>query len=100
MSQTQAAATPRRLTHDPLTGRRLPRWAPVAVLAAAVAIALALAVLTPVQGVGGTLVVGVLAYLAVQTGWSLAVEGRGTRGVDWRRRCSTARSSRPSSRSC
>jgi phosphate transport system permease protein len=75
MSQTQTTATTRRLTHDPLTGRRLPRWAPLVVLAAAVGIAVMLAALTPVQGVAGTVVVGVLAYLAVQTAWSMAVEG-------------------------
>lgn len=62
--------------HDALSGRRLPRWAVPAVAVAALALAVLLNVTTSVAGVAGTLVVAVLLFLTLQTGWSFRVEGR------------------------
>jgi phosphate transport system permease protein len=64
------------LLHRALAGGKLPRWAPAAAGLAALAMALVLNVLTSVDGVAGTLVVAVLIFVAVQTSWSFAVEGR------------------------
>ena len=56
--------------------RRLPPWNVPAIAVAAIAIALLLNVTTGVAGVAGTCVVAVIAYLVLQTAWSLAIEGR------------------------
>jgi len=61
---------------DALTGRRLPKWAPVAAGASGLALAGLANLFTSVAGVAGTLVVAVLLFLVIQTGWSFAVEGR------------------------
>ena len=63
------------LTSEVLAGRRLPRWAPVAAGLGGVTLALLANLLTPVDGVAGTVVVAVLLYLVIQTGWSFTVEG-------------------------
>lgn len=65
-----------QLLHAALAGGKLPRWAPTAVAGAAVVLAVLLNLLTPVDGVAGTLVVGVLVFVIVQTAWSFTVEGR------------------------
>ena len=59
-----------------LTGKTLPRLAPVYSAAAAIVVALILNVTTGVQGVAGTVVVAVLLFIVGQTAWSFAVEGR------------------------
>lgn len=59
-----------------LTNRTLPRTAPLISAAGAVVLALVLNVTTGVQGVAGTAVVAVIAYVIGQTAWSFAVEGR------------------------
>ena len=63
---------------DPLrlTGRRLPRWAPAASVAAGLLIGLLLLV-TGVKILGLTWwVVALLAFLLIYGGWTLSVEGR------------------------
>jgi phosphate transport system permease protein len=76
MTTTAPAARPERmLVHDPLTGRRLPRWHAPALVVAALLLAVALNLVTPIQGTADTLFVAVLCYLALQTIWSLVVEG-------------------------
>ena len=76
MSTLAPPAVPeRRLTHDPLTGRRLPRGYAFAVTAAALVLAYGLAKITPIQGTADTLVVAVVLYLVLQTAWSISVEG-------------------------
>lgn len=65
-----------QLLHAALAGGRLPRWAPAAAAGASVALAWLLNLLTPVDGVAGTVVVAVLLFVVAQTGWSFAVEGR------------------------
>ena len=65
-----------QLLHDALTGGRLPRWAVPAVAVGSVLAALVLNVTTSVAGIAGTLIVAVLIFVAAQTGWSFAVEGR------------------------
>ncbi len=64
------------LLHAALAGGKLPRWSVAGVAVAALVLALALNTFTAVDGVGGTLVVGVLLFVAIQTAWSFAVEGR------------------------
>jgi hypothetical protein len=64
------------LLHRALAGGKLPRWAPAAAGAGALVLALVLNVLTPVDGVAGTLVVAVLVFVIAQTAWSFGVEGR------------------------
>jgi phosphate transport system permease protein len=65
-----------KLLHDALTGGRLPRWAVPAVAVGSLLAALVLNVTTSVAGVAGTLIVAVLIFVAAQTAWSFAVEGR------------------------
>ncbi|HET7902643.1 MAG TPA: phosphate ABC transporter permease PstA [Candidatus Nanopelagicales bacterium] len=65
-----------QLLHAALSGGKLPRWAPAAAGVAAVAVALLLNVVTPVDGVAGTAVVAALLFATIQTVWSFAVEGR------------------------
>ena len=65
-----------RLLHDALAGGKLPRWAVPAVAVAAVALALLLTAFTGIGGIAGTMVVAVLLFAVIQTGWSFAVEGR------------------------
>lgn len=65
-----------QLLHDALTGGRLPRWAVPAVAVGSLLAALVLNVTTSVAGVAGTLIVAVLIFVAAQTAWSFAVEGR------------------------
>ncbi|HEY5247371.1 MAG TPA: phosphate ABC transporter, permease protein PstA, partial [Dermatophilaceae bacterium] len=60
----------------PLSGGKLPRWAPWVVALAAVALALLLAVLTGIAGVAGTTIVAALIFLVLLTAWSFSVEGR------------------------
>lgn len=60
---------------EALAGRRLPRWAPVAVVVLSLALALA------ANAAGGVLglawfVLWALLFMLIQTGWSFAVEGR------------------------
>jgi phosphate transport system permease protein len=62
--------------HRALSGRTLPVWAPWASAVAAAVVALLVAWLTPVSGRAGTLLVGVLLFLVIETGWSFSVEGR------------------------
>jgi phosphate transport system permease protein len=64
------------LLRDALSGGRLPRWGVPALGVGSVALALVLNVTTSVAGVAGTLIVAVLIFLAAQTIWSFAVEGR------------------------
>ncbi|MBI1378335.1 MAG: phosphate ABC transporter permease PstA [Frankiales bacterium] len=64
------------LLHRALAGGKLPRWAVPALAAGSLLLALLLNVTTSVDGVAGTLVVAVVIFLAAQTGWSFAVEGR------------------------
>jgi phosphate transport system permease protein len=64
------------LLHAALIGNRLPRWGVPAVAVGALLLAMVLNVLTPVDGVAGTLVVAVLLFLVGQTAWSFAIEGR------------------------
>jgi phosphate transport system permease protein len=75
--------TARRMTNDPLhlTGARLPRWAPAAALVIALLLTGGAFAVTPMQGTGPFVVVAILAFVTVQTGWSFAVEGR-RRAVD------------------
>jgi len=61
---------------SPLAGGKLPRWAVPAVAAGALGLALLLNVVTSVAGVAGTVIVAVLIFVAGQTAWSFAVEGR------------------------
>ncbi len=76
MSAVAPPALPQRsLSHDPLTGRRLPRWYALVVVAAALALAVVLAAVTAIQGTADTLLVALLLYLVLQTAWSVAVEG-------------------------
>lgn len=63
---------------DPLrlTGRRLPRWAPIGALAVGLLVGLVVQV-TGVSILGlASVIVAVLVFLIVYTGWTLAVEGR------------------------
>jgi phosphate transport system permease protein len=64
------------LLHDALTGGRLPRWAVPALAVGSVVLAIVLNLTTSVAGVAGTLIVAVLIFVASQTAWSFAVEGR------------------------
>ncbi|MFN8168867.1 MAG: phosphate ABC transporter permease PstA [Candidatus Nanopelagicales bacterium] len=64
------------LLRDALSGGRLPRWAVPALGAGSLALAVVLNLTTSVAGVAGTLIVAVLIFLAAQTAWSFAVEGR------------------------
>ncbi|MEZ5116001.1 MAG: phosphate ABC transporter permease PstA [Candidatus Nanopelagicales bacterium] len=59
-----------------LRGARLPRWAPYAAGAAAVVLAFLLAMVTGIEGWGGTATVAVLLFLVGLTSWSFLVEGR------------------------
>jgi phosphate transport system permease protein len=59
-----------------LTGRTLPRLAPIYSAVTAVALALLLNAVTSVQGVAGTVVVAVLLFVIGQTAWSFRVEGK------------------------
>jgi phosphate transport system permease protein len=68
--------TPESVLHRALSGRTLPRWAPAASAVAGAVLALLLAWLTPVSGRAGTLLVGVVLFIAIETGWSFSVEGR------------------------
>lgn len=58
-----------------LAGGKLPRWMPVVLAGAAVALAGLLNVTTGIAGVAGTAVVAALAFLVLQTGLSWKVEG-------------------------
>jgi phosphate transport system permease protein len=58
-----------------LRANTLPRWAPLAVIAGAVVVALLLNLTTSVHGYAGTIVIAVLLYLIGQTAWSFGVEG-------------------------
>ena len=60
----------------PLSGGKLPRWAPWGVALAAIALALLLAAFTGIAGVAGTTIVAALLFLVLLTGWSFSVEGR------------------------
>jgi len=59
-----------------LAMRSLPRFASLYSALVAGGLAAVLVTLTPAQGVAGSLVIWYLLYMAVQTGWSFAVEGR------------------------
>lgn len=59
-----------------LTGKTLPRLAPLYSAGAAIAVALILNATTGIQGIAGTVVVAVLLFVVGQTAWSFAVEGR------------------------
>ena len=67
--------------HLHLTGARLPRWAPLAVLAVAALVTAGLFAVTPMQGVAEGVVVTVVLFVVLQTAWSFTVEGR-RRAVD------------------
>jgi phosphate transport system permease protein len=64
------------LLHRALSGEKLPRWAPAAAALAAAVLALLLAEFTAISGRAGTLLVGLALFVAIQTTWSFAVEGR------------------------
>jgi phosphate transport system permease protein len=65
-----------RLLHDALAGGKLPRWSVPAVAVLAAVLAMGLNLVTGIDGIAGTMVVGVLLFAVIQTGWSFAVEGR------------------------
>jgi phosphate transport system permease protein len=69
--------------NDPLnlTGGRLPRWALPVSFVIALLLMGALFAVTPMQGVAEAVVVTVVLFVAVQTAWSFAAEGR-RRAVD------------------
>lgn len=75
---TPTAAQGKRPTDDRLNlaGAQLPRWAPAAAFAAAIAAAAGVFAVTPLQGTGAFVVVAVLLFVVVQTSWSFMVEGR------------------------
>jgi phosphate transport system permease protein len=73
---TAAAGPPETVLHRALSGGTLPPWAPWASALAAAVLAVALAALTPVSGRAGTLLVGAVLFVVIETGWSFAVEGR------------------------
>jgi phosphate transport system permease protein len=62
--------------HSSLVGGTLPRWAPGAVGAGSVAVAMALNVSTGLAGWFGTTLVAALTFMIIQSVWSFAVEGR------------------------
>ena len=64
------------LLHSALAGGKLPRWSLPALAVGSLVAALVLNITTSVAGVAGTLIVAVLIFLASQTAWSFAVEGR------------------------
>ncbi len=64
-----------RLLREVLTGRKLPRWAPVVVAAGTLALALVLTAVGPVLGLVWWVLWPIL-FLIGQTAWSFAVEGR------------------------
>jgi phosphate transport system permease protein len=80
---TPATTRGGRPMNDPLnlTGARLPRWALPASFGVALLLTAALFALTPMQGVAEAVVVTLVLFVAVQTAWSFAVEGR-RRAVD------------------
>jgi phosphate transport system permease protein len=59
-----------------LTAQVLPRWSPAAIAIVTIALTTLVAVLTPVQGVAGTLLVALAMYVALQTIASFSIEGR------------------------
>jgi phosphate transport system permease protein len=59
-----------------LAMKTLPRFAALYSAFIAAALTAVIVALTPAQGVAGSLVILYLMYMAVQTGWSFAVEGR------------------------
>lgn len=61
---------------NPLAGKSLPRFAALYVAVAAVVVAVALNLVTGIQGVADTAVVAAVLFLIGQTAWSFAVEGR------------------------
>ena len=80
---TPTSARDKQPAYDPLhlTGARLPRWAPGASLAAALALTAAVFATTPLRGVGPFVVVATLVFVVAQTLWSFGTEGR-RRAVD------------------
>jgi phosphate transport system permease protein len=66
----------RTTRHSSLVGGTLPRWAPGAVGAGAVAVAMALNVSTGLAGWFGTTLVAAVTFMIIQSVWSFAVEGR------------------------
>ena len=68
-------------TAGPLRRGLLPRWTPLAVLAAAALMTAGLFAITELQGTAGFLMVGSVVFLAAQTVVSVRVEGR-RRAVD------------------
>lgn len=73
---TTAPSPDRAALHQSLVGATLPRWAPAAAAGAAAVLAVLLAQVTAVSGVAGTVLVGVVLFVLLQTGWSFRVEGR------------------------
>jgi phosphate transport system permease protein len=59
-----------------LAMKTLPRFAALYSAFIAAALTAVIVALTPAQGIAGSLVILYLLYMAVQTGWSFAVEGR------------------------
>jgi phosphate transport system permease protein len=80
MATQTAVVAPRRDTLG-LAGAKLPAWGLPGVGAVTVLVTAALAALTPIEGVAGTLVTAAVTYLVLQTTVSFAVEGR-RRAVD------------------
>ena len=77
MADERTQTLPRPLAApDSLSGGRLPRWAPAGCLSAALAVAYALAVVTPISGTAGSLLTAAVLFAAGQTAWSFAIEGR------------------------
>lgn len=74
MTTTLATATAPQ--HTSLTGGTLPSWSTPVVLVASSALALALNMTTGLAGWFGTSIVAGAMFLAVQSTWSFAVEGR------------------------
>ena len=73
---TERPPAPEDQSRVELTGKTLPRLAPIYSAVVAIVVALVLNVTTSVQGVAGTVVLAALLFVVAQTGWSFAVEGK------------------------
>lgn len=80
VEESKIPDTPPHLTsdelHKELAGKRLPKWAPLAVGVVAIVIGLAIASTGILGGVAQGVVIGVIVFVVGLTGWSFAVEGR------------------------
>ena len=76
MASPQSNTRDEPTVRDLLTGRKLPRRAPLIAAAAGTGLSLLLAALGLVDGLVGIAVVAAILFATIQSGWSLAVEGR------------------------